>query len=871
MESAAVVAWATSHPDPEHNSWTALRRSEVASAITNLEAFDGADAGANQGHVGGVEVRIIRKLRKHAVGEVAEAADSLWLKWEADSEGASPAKRKAAGAAASGGGGSAAKRMKASESSATAAAAAAPTATSTPSRAAAAAAGVVRRCTVCHESFTKDNFFKKPWAAAARGGALGRCKLCHNAAPQAAAAARKSSARAWEAKLEREKTIHPGDTLNPGELAWFDLERSIPGTSLATRVRLSREPLLPRLSTLPGLSASAAPASVVAAAGSTDAVTFDPSGVYAAIIYCEALENLDGGMYHHEAMFEMTRLLKSQMPVVRIEKLNAPLDVVSGPGHRKLAADAGSFAFSMSPSRAFGGSSPVHKLQGGPFTSLPPDATRDTTGSREGRAGSDCIAFSSLSLEHNLRVDTRKTQESARREGESTADFSARREKEEEEYDTRRENDYDTLRHDAGKFAATALKADCTTRFGGIKSYDGDDAFTYHGLREWSAVLNSHMRDAVSYAFDPKKKSLLKRRMNNVPPASVPTAEEIASADASARTFFERAVDDPGVDNAGIYCTCAKKDTENSSFYEDGGHFLYAQEDCACTRTLPEFVALHDEHYKKRIVALLLCLRRLCGASNGEATALVWRRMLGAHGQVPDNVGRHFTANLLIHLSLGPSFGKTYWAPRLCSRGAHQDTNAFVGERADMVHQFRRVRAEMDAMKRLGAEDGDLFLNMREEAEIDAHELTWKYTFVLRKLDDDAHTERAEDALIDAASRLELLEALEARGKAARGALRSLQSGPIGPLRSLLKDLVAKEQQQPPLVVDDYTDAPGGRWEWGKTAECYLNGESETVAFGRRHPFADEYPPREERVRCAPPGRAGDFRRIKGAGADESR
>ena len=245
--------------------------------------------------------------------------------------------------------------------------------------------------------------------------------------------------------------------------------------------------------------------------------------------------------------------------------------------------------------------------------------------------------------------------------------------------------------------------------------------------------------------------------------------------------------------------------------------------------------------------------------------------MLGAHGQVPDNVGRHFTANLLIHLSLGPSFGKTYWAPRLCSRGAQQDTNAFVGERADMVHQFRRVRAEMDAMKRLGAEDGDLFLNMREEAEMDdgcQHELTWKYTFVLRKLDDDAHTERAEDALIDAASRLELLEALEARGKAARGALRSLQSGPIGPLRSLLKDLVAKEQQQPPLVVDDYTDAPGGRWEWGKTAECYLNGESETVAFGG---FAEEYPPREERVRCAPPGRAGDFRRMKVAGADESR
>ena len=100
MESAAVVAWATSHPDPEHNSWTALRRSEVASAITNLEAFDGADADANQGHVGGVEVRIIRKLRKHAVGEVAEAADSLWVKWKSDSKCASPAKRKAAGAAA---------------------------------------------------------------------------------------------------------------------------------------------------------------------------------------------------------------------------------------------------------------------------------------------------------------------------------------------------------------------------------------------------------------------------------------------------------------------------------------------------------------------------------------------------------------------------------------------------------------------------------------------------------------------------------------------------------------------------------------------------------------------------------------------------
>ena len=211
MESAIAVAWAITHPDPGHNSWTAPRRAEVASAITNLEAFDGADAGANQGHVGGVKVRIIRKLRKHTVGEVAEAADSLWLKWKADSKCTSPAKRKAAGTAPSGGGGSAAKRMKASDSSATVAAAAAPTATSAPSRTAAAAASAVRRCTACHESFTKDNFFKKPWDAAARGEALGRCKVCHNAYTQRTQAAKnqpavaaRKLARATEAERVRE-------------------------------------------------------------------------------------------------------------------------------------------------------------------------------------------------------------------------------------------------------------------------------------------------------------------------------------------------------------------------------------------------------------------------------------------------------------------------------------------------------------------------------------------------------------------------------------------------------------------------------------------------------------------------------------------
>ena len=88
MDAVSVlVLWARAHPEPGHASWTAARRAQIATAVTRLEMYDGADAGAHEGlRLGGVDVRLIQEMKTHAIPEVAEAVDSLLLKWTADRE-----------------------------------------------------------------------------------------------------------------------------------------------------------------------------------------------------------------------------------------------------------------------------------------------------------------------------------------------------------------------------------------------------------------------------------------------------------------------------------------------------------------------------------------------------------------------------------------------------------------------------------------------------------------------------------------------------------------------------------------------------------------------------------------------------------------